>query len=73
MAMHLDKINARRAALAYEFYGLTEEEIKLLDTHLIYIWLPDLVRHPGWCALRKQDRLGKRGGQRIYLLVHIRV
>jgi len=29
--MHLDKINARRAALAYVLYGLTEEEIKIVE------------------------------------------
>jgi hypothetical protein len=30
MAMYLDKISARRDALVYELYGLTEEEIKIL-------------------------------------------
>jgi len=34
MAMCLDKISARRTALAYELYGLTEEEIMIVEGRL---------------------------------------
>jgi len=29
--VHLDKISARRDALVYELYGLTEEKIRIVE------------------------------------------